>query len=269
MKSMTGYGVAEGRVGNGTLFVEVRTVNHRYLDIQIKTPHRLNSMEPHIRKLIQDHISRGSVEIFLREKRPISGRFQLDLDMDLAKQYKKCLGELEKTMGIKRVSHLLEVVDLKELINFSEVPVDVDQLHVPIKRMVEKALIILDNMRKKEGKFIARDQVKRLRTLGLSTKRLKGRADKLARVRMVEIEEQIPTGDVSEELTRLESHISQYMETVRKEGPIGRKCDFLIQEMQREVNTIGSKACDSLVSRLVVDCKVELEKLKEQVQNIE
>lgn len=290
MKSMTGYGASEGKVGDGVLFVEIKSVNSRFLDVNCKLPPKMNPIESKIRRLVQDNVVRGKVEVFLKDKREFGDPYELCLNWNLARQYKRCLSELTKTLGLEASSHLLEVVDLKELVTFYEKPIAFNRLWGQIEQIIIVALKKFEQMRVKEGSAIKRDQIKRLSLLT----RLIGSIEKKSRARTgeyrnklrskilenncsgldpqrLESEVAIQTDrtDVTEEIIRLQSHVSQYRSLVTKSGAIGRQIDFLLQEMHREINTLGSKANDGDISRFVVSAKSELEKLREQVQNVE
>lgn len=289
MKSMTGYGVAEGKVGKGIVFVEIRSVNNRFLDINCKLPYRMNPVESKIKKTIQNSTIRGKVDVFVKEKKEIEDSFVLQLNLDLAKQYKKCIEELEKAVGIKTSSHLLEIVDLKELIVFREKHIAFDGLWREIEAVVKKAVSNFDAMRKMEGLALKRDQAGRLKALekivsSIGKKIVGGLAEYRGRMckrmrsisptadeNMIDNELAVVSekADTTEEITRLKSHIAQYKSLINRSGAVGRQIDFLIQEMHREINTLGSKAGDSAISKLVVEAKSEIEKLREQVQNVE
>lgn len=277
MKSMTGYGSAEGRVGKGTLFAEVRGVNSRFLDINCKIPPSMYVVESKIRKLAQDNIVRGKVDIFIKEKASIADSLELSVNEALVKQYKNCLNRITGMLGLKASSHLLEVVDLKELVVFRDTGVDMSRMWQQIEKIISGAILKFDSMRKKEGEALKRDQLKRIAEL----ERVVGAIKKRAKIKVFECREKmkgcleaemaalLDRIDVTEELTRLESHIGQYRGLVGKNGVVGRQLDFLIQEMHREINTLGSKANDADVSGHVVEAKTEIEKLREQVQNVE
>lgn len=289
MKSMTGYGASEGRVGKGVLFAEIRGVNSRFLDINCKLPPRMYVLEPKIKKFLQNKIVRGKLDVFLKEKTELAESLELRVNETLVKQYKRCLNEISGMLGMKASSHLLEVVDLKELVSFRDKPLNVESLWKQIERVLSLALGKFDSMRKKEGQALKIDQTKRIANLA----RLTASVSKLSEIRLKsehkKVRERIDVMngatdenrvncelaslsdklDITEEITRLKSHISQYRHLIKKEGSVGRQIDFLIQEMHREINTLGSKACNSEISNLVVEAKAELEKLREQVQNIE
>lgn len=283
MRSMTGYGSFEGRVGNGVVFAEVRSVNSRFLDINCKLPPSMYVLEPKIKKLLQNNIIRGKVDVFIKERVSLAETAELTVNKALVRQYKKCLGEITQMLGLKASSHLLEVVDLKDLVVYRERPLDMDSFWKQISATILKALKKFDDMRVAEGQELKKDQIKRIAEL----ERLVNLIERRSNTRLSEcrrrIEDHIRDGtpsdaevndfsdrlDISEEITRLRSHIKQYRSLINRNGAVGRQIDFLIQEIHREINTLGSKAGDGQVANLVVEAKAELEKLREQVQNVE
>ena len=292
MKSMTGYGSSEGVVGNGRLFIEIKSVNHRYCDIQLKIPPKLNSVDPAIRKLIKNNVERGKVELFMRERGNIAPVKNVKADLELSKRYQRCVEAIEKSLGRSKGStSLLEVVDIKDLISAEDVSMDYMKYWGKIKSLMMLALKKYDGMKLSEGRYLLQDQKVRIKKIGSVAKAISNRSDvcvkkskkefesklkksiensNIARERLeAELASMVDKMDIAEELTRLQSHLSQYRHILTKTGAIGRQLDFLIQEMNREINTVGSKAGDAKISTYVVDIKSELEKLREQVQNIE
>lgn len=280
---MTGYGSSEGKVGRGLLFAEVRSVNSRFLDINCKLPFSMYPLEPKIKNIIQNNVIRGKVEVFVKERVHLGETVELSVNQALVKQYRKCLGEITQMLGMKASSHLLEVVDLKELVTVKERPLDMHSLWRQIEKVIITAVRKFDSMRIAEGAALKRDQLKRLNDFS----RIVSMIEKRCGIRLNEykkkVNEHIRDGvasdaeianlsdklDITEELIRLKSHISQYRSLIEKKGAVGRQIDFLLQEMHREINTLGSKASDGSMSSLVVEAKAELEKLREQVQNLE
>jgi uncharacterized protein (TIGR00255 family) len=277
MKSMTGYGSAEGRVGKGVLFAEVRSVNSRFLDVNCKIPFSLYCLESKIKKTIQSRCLRGKIDIFIKERKDIAETFEMKVNTKLVEEYKKCLNHVVGIIGSRVSSHLLEVVDLKDLLIIREKPLNAELFWKQIERVILNALLRHDVMRRKEGDAIKRDQLKRLLILERSCSsigkvmhaRQKGIMKSAVNGSSTEASSVLDKFDVTEELTRLKSHIAQYRSLIRKSGGMGRQLDFLIQEMHREINTLGSKASNSKISGFVVMAKTEIEKLREQAQNIE
>ncbi len=283
MKSMTGYGAAEGKVGKGWLFVEIRTVNHRYTDILLKIPPKLHVLDQKIRQTIQKAIGRGKVELYVKERQDVEPAPRAVVDIPLAKAYERCLRELEKTFKGSR-HNLLDVIPLRDLIRIEEQSVNYERLWGEIQRLCQRALAQLDQMRRVEGANLKKDQLRRLSAMEKACLRIDKQVEKLkAQVQLKlggdaarnphngheALTAALDRIDISEEITRLESHISQYRKFLSRNEPVGRQLDFLIQEMNREINTIASKGGDAVISQMAVEVKSELEKLREQAQNIE
>jgi uncharacterized protein YicC (UPF0701 family) len=269
MRSMTGYGAAEGKVGKGKVFVEIRTVNHRYCDLLIKIPPKMGVLDPKIRKLLQGCIDRGKVDFFLKERIGIEPNARLVINEPLVQQYQQVLRKLSRLVGQKVPSDLLSVVEIKDLLLVQEGEVSYEALWTKVKPVVDQAVSRLNKMRDTEGRFLHQDQVKRVARIALLVKQIQ----KLANQDEVNLHnDESPMADrvdVAEEITRLQSHLSQYRGVLNAKGAIGRQLDFLLQEMNREINTIGSKALNVAISKSVIEAKSELEKLREQAQNIE
>lgn len=280
MKSMTGYGSAEGRVGDGILFAEVRSINSRFLDVNCKIPPSMYPIEPNIKKTIQNNIIRGKIEVFLKEKKELAQSFELVVNTRLVKEYKKALAQIMGMIGVKASSHLLEVVDLKDLVVHRDKPVNIELYWRQISSVIMVAIRKNDKMRRQEGDAIKTDQFKRLHSLEKTIFSIETLSNARSAKLHKGVENNTKEGtngisslldrlDITEEITRLESHLSQYKNLIKKNGAIGRQLDFLLQEMHREINTLGSKASDGKISSYVVEAKAELEKLREQAQNIE
>ncbi len=290
MESMTGYGTAEGRVGRGRLFVEIKSINHRFNEINVKIPPRMNVLESHIRKSLSSKFIRGKVDVFFKEKEPLFGGMTISLDSELARQYQRILGKARKELNISATGDFLQIVGLDRILRLEEKEGSYERLWSQIVRLLDKASHEVTMMRIKEGAHIKRDQHKRLSrilklverirkqsnlALGRHFDRLRAKVKGAAGPQVDEQRLQAEVAylggrqDIAEELLRLESHVKQYSGLLRTKEPVGRKLDFLIQEMGREINTIGAKAADAKISQIVVDCKSELERLREQIQNIQ
>lgn len=292
MRSMTGYGTAEGKVGKGRLFVEVKSVNHRFSEFNIKIPPRMGALDSRIRKCLQKFFERGKVDVFFKEKVALFGGVSISIDRELAHKYHRIVEKLQKELGIRGgSSNFLELVGLDKIIHIDEREGNYEKLWGQITRLLDRASTHVLRMKEREGDHIRRDQELRLTKIfnnlrhikGGSARALKQHYDRVRRKvsgrqgptqldeQRVQQEVAILGGrqDIAEEITRLESHLKQYLGLLRRPEPVGRKLDFLLQEMNREINTIGAKAADAHISGLVVDCKAELERLREQVQNIE
>lgn len=272
MHSMTGYGVAAGKIGHGFLFVEIKTFNHRYCEISLKIPPRMGVLEQGLRESLQRELERGKVELFFREVNPLFGEAELVLNLSLAKQYQKALLNLQKGLKIREKINPLSLTPLNQLIQSKEKEGNYSLYHRPIQNLVERAVAQVKKMRAKEGRFLLGDQKGRLRSFAACLRRIERSSVKNAKKREAE---EVVNGnggvnksDITEEITRLKSHSRQYDHILKSREPMGRKLDFLIQEMHREMNTIGAKACDATISQTIVESKSLLENLREQVQNI-
>jgi len=275
---MTGYGTATGKVGRGRFYVEIKTVNHRYCEVAFKIPSRMGSLESPLRESLQSHLKRGRVEFFLKELEPIFGATGLILNVELAKQYQKALKRLQKTLKISGELDTISLLGMDHFVQARERAGSYVSHFREIQKLVYKALEQVKKMRYKEGGHLLKDQKKRLKSFSgfLSKIEVRGHANikkhlnqsKGQQVNGNESNSILDKIDISEELTRLKSHTKQYAELMNSKGLVGRKLDFLIQEMHREINTIGAKAADAKISRYIVESKSLLENLREQVQNI-
>lgn len=269
MKSMTGYGTASGKVGLGRLYVEIKTINHRYCDLSFKIPFRMGGVESSLREILQAQLERGRIEIFMKEAEPIFGVPQLHLNLELARQYDRVMKRLARDLHWKDANNWLSAVGVGTLVQVKEPEGDYTRHWSQVKKLVAKALQQVERMRRREGEFILRDQKKRLQSLLGFIEKTEHR--RLAHKNHPSADPALTNNganDISEEITRLKSHAEQYEKLLSLKGPVGRKLDFLIQEMHREVNTLGAKAGDATISKYIVECKALLENLREQIQNV-
>ena len=291
MISMTGYGRSEEAWSGGTVTAELRSVNHRFCEIVVRLPKVLSSLEEELKRMIQQRCARGRVELTVSISGGKDAGKQLSLDQALARQYHGLLRDLKKQLRLSGSIDVAMLAGYRDLITVSDRPLDEEGLLQTAKRVTVKALSILDQMRRREGAALTKDVMHRLNIVreeigGVEQRaphvaqeyflRLKARVSKLAELPELdegrlsqELALYADRCDVSEEVTRLDSHLSQFETTLQTEEPVGRALDFLLQEIGREVNTIGSKANDADIAMHVVRLKGELEKIREQVQNIE
>ncbi len=291
MKSMTGFGTAEGKVGKGRLFVEIKSVNHRFSEFSIKIPSRMGVLEARIRKVLTPLYRRGKVDVFFREKESLFGGTTISIDKELAQRYRTMLRSLKRELKLKEEPSFLGTVGLDRILRVEEREGSYERLWGQIATLLKRAATSANKMRVQEGAHIKRDQKQRLdhirrvtrairkqsdHALDAHLKRLRKKASgmggaKEAGEQRLQMEVSYLSGrqDIAEELVRLESHAKQYAKLIDQKEPVGRKLDFLLQEMNREINTIGSKGSDAKISQLVVDAKSELERLREQIQNVE
>lgn len=291
MKSMTGYGTAEGKVGKGRLFMELKGVNHRFSELNLKIPGKMCSLEPMIRDYLGSKFNRGKLDVFFKEQSSLFGGATVSIDKDLARKYKKALEDLKKDIGLKGDIDFLRTVGLDRILKVEEPGGSYERLWPQVKVLLAKAAAQVQAMRAREGMHIMKDQKKRLARLQRLISEIGKQSGRVYKDQVSKIRKKVTTAsngqpvdeqrmnveiayiggkqDIAEELVRLESHLKQYDEIMSKDGPVGRNLDFLLQEMNREANTIGSKGGDAKVSQHVVEVKAELERLKEQIQNIE
>jgi uncharacterized protein (TIGR00255 family) len=289
---MTGFGRAELSRRGLTISAEVRSVNSRYLDVSTRLPRALSHREKEVKDIARSFISRGSLNITVKLDRESNGNTPLKINRAAAKSYSKLLNDLRKTLKLR------ETVKLEHLLSFSEIFESVDVEDVDTKQwelideVLRKAFTELNVMRTNEGKELSKDFEKRIQWIDqtlneiekLATDRIPEERAKLQeRVSEIlgdkavmdqnrlELEIALIADrlDITEECVRYRTHNKFFLEAIRKEESPGRKLNFLIQEMNREANTIGSKANDSSIAHLVVKIKEELERIREQLQNIE
>ncbi len=292
MKSMTGFGKREV-LSQGTMVgVEIRSVNHRFCEIMARLPKTLSSMELELKEQIKQVCERGRVEVMVTVNGagPASKKV-VTLDRELARRYIQELKQLQRDCHLSGTIDVNIVAGFRDLFSVNEEAAPLPDLSKLVTGLTHKALSDLEKMRKKEGAVLQKDLTQRLHAiegrlrtvqqripvaLEASAVRLKARVSKLLEGHSVNLDRiaqemamLAERSDVTEELTRLKSHVAQFRAALKEKGPVGKRLDFLLQEMGREVNTIGSKANDGDISTEVVELKSELEKIREQVQNIE
>ncbi|NLK93787.1 MAG: YicC family protein [Clostridiales bacterium] len=292
IKSMTSFGRAQGEEGSKYLFsIEMKSVNNRYLDINIRLPKFIISLEEEFRKIISKRLNRGKVDVFINYKAYEGSNLTPKLDLNLAKKYYSCLLDIEKNLNVQNDITVSKIAKLPEVITLEGEEEDLDKLSEEIRPLLNSALDMMVDMREKEGEKLKEDiliklkdvksEVCKIEELSVSVpqnykKKLEDRIKELTtgitideeRVAM-EVAIFADKAAVDEELTRLYSHIDQMEKNLELSEPIGRKLDFIIQEMNRETNTIGSKSNDMNMTNHVINIKNTLEKIREQVQNIE
>src|SRR2546422_1335105 len=289
--SMPGYGRREAGRRGGSVVADLRPVNHRFCEVVIRLPRALSSLEDDFKRRIQRRCTRGRVELAVSLHGGKDSGRTISLDRSLAKQYHRLLGDLEQDLRLGGTIDVARLAGFRDSVSVSDQPVVDRRMTGIVRRLMTGALADLDAMRRREGAALARDaksrmQVVRQAAASIATRtplvvqeyfeRMKARVEKLVGSGQAdsgrlhqEIALYADRCDVTEELTRLESHLAQFTAALNSRGPVGKTLDFLLQEMGREVNTIGSKANDAEISTHVVQIKSELEKVREQVQNIE
>lgn len=291
IRSMTGYGRRETRWERGSITAEVRSVNHRFCEVVMRLPKGLAALEKDLRHAVQQRCARGRIELTVTASGGEEGKTVLNLDRTMAKQYYRILRELQRELHLGGSVDLALLAGFREVVTVSKLPVEAHRMDRAVKRLVIDALADLHTMRCREGRTLERDLRNRVAIIDReldavsaraplvvqeSFARMKGRVERLiglgeadgARLRQ-ELALFADRADLTEELTRLDSHLHQFTRALKDKGAVGKTLDFLLQEMAREINTIGSKANDAEITTHVVRVKGELEKLREQVQNIE
>jgi uncharacterized protein (TIGR00255 family) len=291
MRSMTGYGRGQTDC-NGTKFsVELNSVNRKQSDVVINLPRDLAALEPQIRQTINENISRGRTNVVVSYQNGSSGPRKLALDVDLARSYHDAMRALQKELNAPGEITIGAILQAPGVMRAPEEAIDSSAVWPAIERALRAALNELIKMREREGKHLAKDLIRRLKAMRKQIKEIRGlhpdvikkyRAALLERIQKAglpissdderlikEVTFFADRADVSEELTRVESHLAQFAHHLRRHEPVGRTLEFITQEIFRELNTLGAKANDAGISQRVVVCKAELEKIREQIQNLE
>jgi uncharacterized protein (TIGR00255 family) len=293
IKSMTGYGVAEQDLPLGKVAVEVRSLNHKYLDISLRLPRGFFTLEPKVRDIVKKGVSRGRVDLTMRidPSASIVPRYRLEADTRLAEEYIHLLDSIKEKFALKGEVTLDHIAAVREIVPFLEVKEDTELYWQEISSVTEQALRALDDSRRKEGEALQADLMGRLQEARRLMEEIKDKAPLVVDAYRERLRERVRAllegsdfderrfhqevayfaerSDVSEEVIRMESHLRQFESKLAEEGPAGRGLDFILQEMNREVNTIGAKATDVDIAHRVIELKGELERMREQVQNIE
>ncbi|MED5579856.1 MAG: YicC/YloC family endoribonuclease [Nitrospinota bacterium] len=289
-KSMTGYGNSVLYLKNGdSLCVEVRSVNHRFLEISIKGPRWTMSLENEIREKIKSCFFRGKFDVFITHIKDSVQK--MNFDSDSIKILHKSLQTLQKKLNIKGEIDLNFISQFQEFLKPIETEIIPDKIRRNLIKTLTESLLNLRNMRIKEGKELHKDVATNLKNIKINLGKIQDffpkarlKIQKRAELRIQKFFNKIEIdpsrleqelviagekGDISEELSRFHSHINQFERTLSLNSPMGRKLDFLTQEMNREINTTAAKSIDSKLSKHAIDIKTFLEKIREQVQNIE
>ena len=291
LKSMTGFGRSKYETEGREYSVEIKSVNNRYSDINIKMPRSISFLEEKVKKTITNAISRGKVDVFINFTNNSEKGKKIKINTELAKQYIEELRNLQKETEIIDNMGIMDICKMPEVLNLKTEEDDEDVLWQELLECLNNAITSFIFMRENEGTKIREDLERRIACVkdkieeiskissGLVEEyvvKLEKRVNELLKTSVVDetrlAQEIVIYSDkcsVEEELTRLRSHISQFLNLLNETNPIGKKLDFLIQEMNRETNTIGSKANNLEITNLVVDIKTEIENIREQVQNIE
>jgi len=288
IRSMTGFSRIEKEYPEGKFYGEARSLNNRYLEINLRLPKLDYSFEHLFRERVKKYIKRGKVDIVIKWEKPNSTLSNLKINEDAVRMY------LDATNFLKNKYKIKGTLTVEQLLGLRDIFVYEENNNLPENNLTasfEELLKKLDEERKKEGRIIDKDLRVRIKTINSIIKKIEGQIpytikahEKRLKERLKEITKDgildesrilqelglfMERVDIAEEITRLKGHLKNFKETLSSEDAVGRKLDFIIQEMVRETNTIGSKACDFTISEKVVQIKVELEKMREQVQNVE
>jgi uncharacterized protein (TIGR00255 family) len=289
---MTGYGRAEGETSLGHLVVEIKSVNHRFLDSRVRLPRQISSLEPQLLNFLKNAIARGRIEVALSLTSAGAPSAKPVLNLPLAKLYQEAADEAADALEIPNGAGLEFILRMPDVLQVLDSASDPERVWEEIQPIIEQAVRSLGDMRAREGLALADDFRKTLSGL----EDLRGRLESLKGTVVEDYRDRLQTrlksllsenggldpvrlhqevalfadkSDISEELARLDSHLKQFEEILTVPEPVGRRLDFLLQEMFREVNTIGSKANHLEVTQIVLEMKNLVERLREQAQNVE
>lgn len=290
-KSMTGFGRGEAAAGDRVWMVELRCVNNRYLDLKIKLPPGYAALEERIRKKVSNVHQRGRVDLLLAINGYSSDQVKVHINLELVRAYKLAMVQIAQELGQTTTPDSAFVASRPEVLVLEQQGEDVEVLWPYLEQALDLALAGCEAMRQKEGTAMVHDLTMRLQHFTRIIEQIEAAIPDLLRQRQqvlserlqkllgnVQLDEQrlcqeiailADKTDVTEEIVRLHSHISQFHSFLNEKEAVGRKLDFLLQEFLREVNTIGSKINDAAIAYLTVELKSELEKMREQIQNIE
>jgi uncharacterized protein (TIGR00255 family) len=291
LKSMTGFGAGRARVGDEEFSVELRSLNHKFCEVKARLPRELAALESTLVKQVKDRLARGSVEVFIKRQTTTAAGTVPVVDVALAREYARAFREVAGALGDQIEVGWSHVANQPGVVRLEERGMDVESASKAVQEALAQALGALEQMRQVEGEAIRADLEARLglierwsrevaelspRSVEEYRQRLAERVAELARG--ISVDEQrlaqevavfAERTDIAEEMTRLASHLDQFRQLIAGSEPAGRRMDFLVQEMHREVNTTGSKSQHAEISTRVVSMKAEVERIREQVQNVE
>ncbi len=298
LKSMTGFGRGQYEDENFSVTVEMKTVNHRYNEVAIRLPRFLNPLEDKIRKTILKTVNRGRIDVFINADYTSSENCTLKVDKNLAVAYHRALQEVGSAIGLEELTlnsaqEVMYLSRCQDVINVKEGFFDVETVWPKVEQAVAEALKNLVAMRETEGGNIYGDFIYRADLIAEKLTQIEARSPMVVEEYQAKLTDRLNNlladhnitveperllqevaifadrASITEEIVRLKSHIKQFKNIINSDQPVGRKLDFLIQEFNREANTIASKANDYTLAQIVVEIKAEIEKIREQIQNIE
>ncbi len=288
---MTGYGKSQSTIDSFELTVEIKSVNNRYMDIMFKMPVVFSSFEPKLRKIIKENLNRGKVSVFIDLKQALNSQNDSSVNDVKLKQRFETLKAIKEKLNIQGQIELSHILQFEELFEVDTSAIDENIIFSQLKSTLEDALKIFNTMRVNEGEHLISDMNNRLELINTIVKEVKQKADGTVREEFEKmmkrvnellenkkidsdrLEQEIALisdkVDITEELTRFESHIGQFKQTLERDSELGKKLTFILQEMHREANTINSKTTNVDISHKIIQVKEEIEKIREQTQNIE
>lgn len=291
LRSMTGFGRGENTGKFKQVTVEIKAVNHRFSEVQIRLPYQYSALEESVRRFILKQLSRGRLDVFIKLENTSQRQREFQVDKDLAVTYYKALEELAVITGIPCEVNVCQIAQFPDVLTLREPEEDEELTWEDLQPALQEAVDALLRMREKEGRKLQEDLLKRIQILQQIHGKILERSPQVVKIYReklsARLQELLAEGQINEErlalevalfadkcnldeeLVRLNSHFLQFAQNLEEDTAVGRKLDFLLQEMNREVNTIGSKANDLEITQEVVALKSELEKIREQVQNIE
>lgn len=288
---MTGFGRAKREIENRIYQIEIKSVNHKYNDISIRMPKSFSYLEDKIKKQISSNMARGKVDIFLSFENYSQEGKQVIINQELVQEYIKQFNQIAEENHLKVTFPITELTKLPEVLTLKETEQDEEKIEKEVEEVLEEAITNFVQMREQEGNKIKEDLILRIEKIKQEVEKISEYSTRLVEEYVVKLEQRIKEilktdvvdqarlamevvlyadkCSVEEELTRLRSHIVQFQDLLEEKKAVGKKIDFLIQEMNRETNTIGSKSGSLEITNLVINIKTELEDIREQVQNIE
>ena len=289
---MTGFGRAECQDGDYSYNAEIRSVNNRFIEINTRLPKAFLDLELPLKKLVKSHCARGSINvtITLANANGNPGDWEIKPNLPLASQYVEALKEIQTSLGLEGKVNIDSIIGLRDIIKVEPVTIDPAKESL-LLNIAESALASLQKMREEEGKYLQNDLSERIDTIEKHAEQIKTRQPEIIQEYKARLKEKIKLlndgieidesrlaqetailadrCDITEEITRFVSHLKQFRKLFESTEPMGRKLEFITQEINREVNTMGSKSSDIQVANLVIEIKSALEKIREQLQNIE
>ncbi len=291
IRSMTGFGSYKGTVGGIAVSAEIRGVNHRFFELSLRIPRGYSVFEDKIKRLVNARVERGKIDCSVQIEIPEGEDFDVTPNTAFAKKYVQAANAVAAELGIEPITDVKDLLRCADVVTVSKTAVDEERVWSVIETAVEGAVTAFIAMREEEGARLKADIISRAKTIADSVEIIEERSPQtvaeyseklLTRMRAaigeIPVDEQRLLTEaaifadkvaVAEETVRLRSHLEQLAAMLAKSEPVGRKLDFLIQEVNREANTVGSKAQDVAITRLVIGIKAEVEKIREQIQNIE